>query len=593
MSNSSISGESSGGASARVAQFRDRAEMLGFLLEVAEATSVTLDLDSMLANIGEMIQKVLPYDLFAILLYSEKQGGLRIRYGIGHRQEIVKHLVIPLDEGITGAAATVMEPVLVGDVHSDPRYIPTVDAVRTELAVPMIARDRLVGVIDLQSTRRDAYTEDDGAMLRLIASRVAASIDNARLYRRSLQQNHTLRSLATIAHSFSSTLDLDELLKKIATTVRKMINYDAFSVLLLDEGRSRLKRRFSLRYDELVDLESIPLGHGITGAAVEHREPVLVDDTRGDSRYIESTPGIRSEVAVPLMVPDRVLGVMDLESSRIGYFTNEHVRTLTLLAPLIANSIENARLYEDIAQREQRAADNIRAAHHLQTALLLREPPEIEGLEIASRSRAAQQISGDLYDFFEQGDDINVIAFGDVSGKGARAALYGALVSGLLRTLASHKQSPGQLMGSVNAALGERKVPATYVTLLLMDWRASDRTFTMANAGMFHPIMCRQGKILKTRVEGIPVGLLDNREYDEATVETQCGDVILLYSDGVHDQVNAAGEDYGRRPLYGLLERLWREDPKKIADEVMDDVERYRAGVDTSDDQTVIVLRVK
>ncbi len=575
------------------ARFRNRTELLDFLLEVAEATTETLDLEALMDNLASVVREVVPYDLFAILLHSEQQDGLRVRYSIGHRRELTKSLVIPLDEGITGAAATSLEPVLVGDVRSDPRYLPTVDAVRTELAVPMVARGRLVGVIDLQSTRPDAYSDEDSSLVRLIASRVAVSIDNARLYRRVVRQNHTSRTLATLAQEFSATLDLDILLDKIATTVKKLINFDAFSLLLVDEDQKLLRTRFSLRCDQRVELDNVPLGKGITGAAVESRETIVVEDTRSDARYIESTSGIHSEVAVPLLVPNRVLGVMDLESERVGYFTEEHVRLLSLLAPLIANSVENARLYEDVAARQRRSEANLRAARHLQSALLLREPPPVRGLEVAVRARPAQEVSGDLYDFFQQGEELDIIAFGDVSGKGAGAAIYGALVGGLLRTLAPHRPGSGVLMQSLNAALGERKIHATYVTLLILFWEASKRRFRMANAGVFPPIICRGGQILKQRVEGIPIGLLDDIQYDENIFDAEPGDIIMLYSDGIFDQVNSAGEEFGRRPLYQCLEARWRESPSEIVDAVFGEWDRVRAGAELSDDQTVIILKVK
>src|SRR5271157_4986967 len=125
-------------------RFRERSELLDFLLEVSAATTQTLDLDHLLASVAEIIRKVLPYDLFAILLYSEKRRDLRIRYAVGHRAEIVANLSVALGEGITGAAALRREPVLVGDVRRDPRYLNTGDVVRTELAVPMTTRGQLV-----------------------------------------------------------------------------------------------------------------------------------------------------------------------------------------------------------------------------------------------------------------------------------------------------------------------------------------------------------------------------------------------------------------------------------------------------------------
>jgi sigma-B regulation protein RsbU (phosphoserine phosphatase) len=381
-------------------------------------------------------------------------------------------------------------------------------------------------------------------------------------------------------------------LNRIASTVRKLINYDAFSILLLDEQRQLLRRRFSLRYDEHVDLDNIPLGSGITGAAVSSREPVVVEDTRKDRRYIEATEGIRSEVAVPLLRPDRVLGVMDLESSRVGFFTEADVRMLTLLAPLVTNSVENARLYEELADRESRTNENLRAARHLQSALLLREPPAVVGLDVAARSRPAHEVSGDVYDFISPNEDLEIITFGDVSGKGAAAALYGALVNGLLRTLAPRRSGPALLLKSVNESLGERKVRATYVTLLVLYWEHRNRTLRTANAGVLPPIVCRRGEILKQRLEGIPLGLLDEIQYDECSIQTESGDVLLLFSDGVYEQENAAGEEYGRGSLYGLLEEHWLKSPTEILDLVYEDMDRFRGSQDIADDQTVVVLKV-
>ena len=109
---------------------------------------------------------------------------------------------------------------------------------RSELSVPMIARKRLVGVIDVQSTRPGAFNDYDRAMLRLIGGRVAAAIDNAQLYRRAERQYRTIRTLSRISQEFSSILDIDELLSKIASSVRGLINYDAFSILLVDDEQT-------------------------------------------------------------------------------------------------------------------------------------------------------------------------------------------------------------------------------------------------------------------------------------------------------------------------------------------------------------------
>lgn len=572
-------------------RFRERSELLDFLLEVAAATAQTLDLDQLMRNVAEIIHRVLPYDLFAILLYNERRKDLRIRHAAGHREEVVRSLSIALGEGVTGTAASRREPVLVGDVRSDPRYLNTVDAVRTELAVPMTARGKLVGVIDLQSTRVNAYTEYDRALMRLIAARVGIAIDNARLYRRSDRQNRTLKTLANISREFSSILDLNELLGKIASTMHGLINYDAFSILYIDHEARALRHLFSIRYDQRVNIDNVPLGKGITGAAAESREVVRVHDTEKDPRYIASHPDIRSEVAVPLILQDRVLGVMDLESSRVGYFTDDHVRTLALLAQQVASSVENARLYHEVATREKQLEEDLQAARELQKVLIPEGQPEIAGVDAAVRLRPAREISGDIYDTFELPDGQVLIAFGDVSGKGTAAALYGALVSGLLRTLAPRHHRPADLLRALNEALGSRKVEARYATLCVLQWNPVTRHIEMANAGAIPPMICRNGEILKVQVEGVPIGLLDGREYDEVPFQAHSGDTLVLYSDGITDHMNAAGAEYGRGRLAQVVRKKSCGPVCELIDAIFGDLDRYSTS--KFDDQTVLVMKVR
>lgn len=573
-------------------RFRERAELLDFLLEVSRVTSETLDLDKLLAEVASIVKTVLAYDLFAILLYNEKQQGLGIRYSIGHREEIVRSLVVKLGEGVTGTAAATRTAVMVDDVRQDPRYLNALDAVRSELAVPMMARGKLVGVIDVQSTRVKAYSEHDRAMLRLIAARVAFSIDNARLYRRVERQNRTLKTLAHLSQEFRSILDLDELLSKIAATIRPLIAYDAFSVYLVDADKKLLRSRFSVRFDERVTSDNIPIGKGITGTAAETREAVRVINTAQDPRYIAAHEDVRSELATPLIVQDRVVGVLDVESQHLGFFTEDHQRTLSLLAPQIAASVENARLYEEIATREQRMDQDLKAARKLQHVLQPREAPEIHGLEIAIRSRPAREISGDVYDFFDNGDDYAVIAFGDVSGKGAAAALYGALVSGLLRILAPRRRSPALLMQSLNETLLERKVDAQYATLTLAVWEPRLKQFKICNAGAEPPLIYRKGEILKPHSEGVPIGLLEDRQYDEVLHPAEPGDLMLFFSDGVEDQLNAKEEDFSRAQVLKLLRKYGTASPKALADAIFAELDAFRDDTPITDDQSVVAIKV-
>jgi phosphoserine phosphatase RsbU/P len=288
-----------------------------------------------------------------------------------------------------------------------------------------------------------------------------------------------------------------------------------------------------------------------------------------------------------------VVGVMDLEAERIGYFTEEHARLLALLAPQIASSVENARLYEEIAQREQWMDRDLKAARNVQLVMLPREAPEIEGLDVAIRLRPAREITGDVYDIFEHSSGEIVFIFGDVSGKGAAAALYGAMVSGLLRTLAHRLRSPAELLKLLNRVLRERIVETQYVALLVLVWESAHHRFVMANAGAEPPLICRQGVILKPRVEGVPAGLLDNREYDEVIFDALPGDLLVLHSDGISDQPNPKGVEYGRSRLGAKLRKLCGKSPETVATQILADLDAYQSSAPTHDDQTLVVLKVR
>jgi phosphoserine phosphatase RsbU/P len=228
----------------------------------------------------------------------------------------------------------------------------------------------------------------------------------------------------------------------------------------------------------------------------------------------------------------------------------------------------------------------------VQAVLIPREAPPIDGLEVAVRLRPARGISGDVYDFFEHGPGQAVIAFGDVSGKGAAAALYGAMVSGLLRTLAQRRKGAAELLAQLNRVLRERKVEAKYVSLLILSWDHIEQTFVMANAGSSPPILCRDGEIHKLKVEGVPAGLLDDRMYDELTLHTHPNDLLLLYSDGITDQLDSRQEEYGRNRLNNILKSVCKQSAEQIVDAVLADLDAFSAGAPAFDDQTLIAIRV-
>ena len=335
----------------------------------------------------------------------------------------------------------------------------------------------------------------------------------------------------------------------------------------------------------------MPFGVGLVGAAAEQASPVLVGDTSRDPRYVAMVEGIRSEVVVPLILRDEVIGVLNLECERVGAFTNEHVRVLTLLAPQIATAIENARLYGEVVTRQDRLSRNLRAARELQKHLLPAKSPDVEGLEIAFRNESAAEVSGDLYDFFPFPDKTLGILIGDVSGKGAAAALYGALVSGLLRNLVLDERSPQALLAAANRALLSRKIEARYLTSLYARWDPENRSLEMSNAGQPQPLLYRPGKVEALDVSGIPLGLLDVSSYESYSLTLAPGDAVVLLSDGITEAENSSRQQFGEHGLTDLVKKHGDSSAADLLSRIFEGVERFTGSSKLDDDRTVVVVK--
>lgn len=564
------------------------------LLEVADVVNTTLDLDTTLRRVAELVRKVIDYEIFGILLLNEKTQELYFRFSVGHSHEVAERIRIKVGEGVTGVAAQRAEAVLVDDVANDPRYISAVPNVRSELAVPLIVKNRVIGVIDIESPQPNHFTEEHKRLLTLIASRMASGIENARLYTRISRQAKTLLLLNEIARELTSILNLDELLKRIGELLSRLIDFQMFSILLLDSAGEKLQHRFSLRFQENIQLKhDIPIGKGIVGAAAEQRQAVLVRDVKKDARYIETNPETRSELAVPLIYSDKVIGVLDLEHTKRGFFTDDHQRTITTLAAQIAIAIENARLYEQIARQERRLERDLSMARELQFRLLPPANPKLANLEIAAKFSPARAIGGDLYDFLNYSQSRIGVVIGDVSGKGAPAAIYAALVSGIVRSHAPMEPAPAEMLTAVNYSLAERRIDGQFVSLIYFVWDDQNRTLQVSNSGLPRPIYCHNGKTQIVEATGLPLGLFEDAEYDEFTFQTEPDDLFVFFSDGILDATNRAAELFGRDRLDKIVAACSTDSAESIVKTIFKAAAEHASGVETFDDQTVVAIKVK
>ena len=270
-----------------------------------------------------------------------------MRFHQGYPKEVAERARVKVGRGVTGRAAQLRQTILVDDVTKETDYIDAVPNVRSELAIPLIVKNRVIGVIDIEAQQPGYFTEEHKRLLTLIASRMAVGIENARLHTRTTRQARTLLLLNEIARELTSILNVDSLLARIAELLRRLIDYQMFSILMVDESGEKLQHRFALRFNENIHLKhDIPLGMGLVGAAAQNKETVLVPDVSKDSRYILLNPETRSELAVPLIYKDSVIGVLDLEHTRRGFSARRRAGQEDGLRALVEDLADEARLVD-------------------------------------------------------------------------------------------------------------------------------------------------------------------------------------------------------------------------------------------------------
>jgi sigma-B regulation protein RsbU (phosphoserine phosphatase) len=567
-------------------------ELLAELLALVGDVNGVLDPDALLPVIARSLRRIVDYRILDIFL-PDAEGHLSPAYVEGYDAALARRFRVRPGEGIVGAAAEEREPVFVPDVSKDARYIPFFPGVVAELAIPLVSKERLVGVLNVEGPSADPFTPAARTALQVLAGHLAAAIENATLYREARWYAGLLETLHDIGKETASILDLDELLQRLADIVKRVIDYEMFGILLLDEERDELVLRKAVNFGPGRERSRLPAGEGLCGAAVRSRAPVLVGDVRADPRYVSLVPETRSELVVPLVHKDRVVGVLDLESPVLDRFTEEHVKVLTPLASQVAVAVENARLLAEIRKNEARLGRELRIAREVQHALFPEGHPSGAGWEASAHFRPARELGGDLYDFYDMGGGLLGVATGDVAGKGVPAALFAAFATGTVRSRAFERRAPADLMQRVNRTLRRKGIEGLFCTLAYALFDFPDRTLRLANSGLPYPVHYQAAarRAIPLQVSGLPLGTFDGVTYDEVTVPLGAGDLVVFYTDGLVE-ARRGREEYGADRLLRGLEAHAALAAAEVGERLAAELEEFLAGESPADDVTLIVVKV-
>ena len=571
-------------------------ELLTALFDLGRQVTAVLDLEELLRQIPRLIGRLIPVEAFAVYLLDERRGELRSAYTVGYPETGAPVRLKP-GVGLVGAAVLSEQPLLVNDVAGDPRYVEFVPGMQSELVVPLLHKSRPIGALNILSSKRDQFTIRDVAIATQFAAHVAVALVNARLYERSRLDADAFETLADIGREVAAVLDLDELFTRIAQLAKRVIDYRTLGILLLNE-QGELEMKHAVHYGEMVQVPRVRLGEGLVGYAALHREAVLVADVSQDPRYIALVPDVRSELAIPMLIKDRCIGVVDLESPELDAFSKREVEILTLLASHAAVAIENARLYEEVVSTRQRLEKEVRFAQRVQAALQPGPPKRLKGVDLAAAFASALELGGDFHEYLAPESNTLVVTVGDVSGKGVPAALYSAFAAELVRgrtfrgRYLPERSSPAAVLSSVNTILHQRQLEEYYCTLCYAILDLKRRTITIANSGLPYPIRCTADACAQIELPGVPLGSFQGSTYDEVTFALHAGDVLLFCTDGVYEAMNAEGQEFTSDRVVEVV-RASRDLPARgIVDAVFTAAADWRGETPSNDDMTAVAVKI-
>ena len=415
-----------------------------------------------------------------------------------------------------------------------------------------------------------------------------------------------LTALCEIGSVITSSLDLDQVMKRILDGIVDTLGFERSFLMLVDEDRQTLRHRgcsgvseevlpvvsqieYRLDQEELAPVLTLLQNRSILVENV-NTPPVGVD------KVLMRRIGIQSFVTAPLCVGGKGIGVLMAERTSGGQRFGEHDRRLLSgFAAQAAIAVENARLYGEAVEK-QRLEKEVAVAVRIQQHLLPETLPVVAGFDIAGTSRLSRGVGGDYYDVLEDHTGRLWIALGDVTGKGVPAALTMATLRTLFRVELEREQSLAEVLSRVGDGLGRCTPPEVFATFCCGILNPTDGGFTVVNAAHPCPVVVRaDGSVTELTGAGPPTGLdpflAGTVTYEEQTTTLNSGDLFLLYSDGVSEALNDQNDLFGEKRLTELVAAHRDETAAGILESILHTVSAFQGSVPQSDDITLVVVK--
>ncbi|MEE8340659.1 MAG: GAF domain-containing SpoIIE family protein phosphatase [Candidatus Neomarinimicrobiota bacterium] len=405
-----------------------------------------------------------------------------------------------------------------------------------------------------------------------------------------------LSVLNDIATAVSTTHDLDQVVELIVHECVNHLNVEQGAIMLLDPTESDDQFRTIVReIDTNTDIVPYHFGVQLSGWMIKNQKPLLINDFPNDNRFTnlsgEEFP-INSILSVPLKTKGKLIGVLNVfnKIDNEGFSTNDQ-RMLSIIATQSAQAVESARLYEEEKSLKM-IEEELNFATDIQTNLLPKLNPQIDGYDIAGKSIPAKEVGGDYYDFIPIDEKKYAICLGDISGKGMPAAMLMANLQATLRGQALFTSSPGECLTRANKLLYRSTDLQKFATLFYGILDSSKNIFQFSNAGHDPPFLINSDKkVIRLTKGGTVLGFMEDYQFEEDSIKLNKKDLIIIYSDGVTEALNKQNKEFGENRLLAILSENMNSTANELINIVFDAVKAFVIDVAQSDDITVVVIK--
>jgi serine phosphatase RsbU (regulator of sigma subunit) len=585
---------------AQIARLSRQVARLASLVEASRILNSALPEDTLISTILGIATQVMDAQASAIVLQNPDTKALHCDLVIADRPDLINEKSLESEEGVPARVIREGVPISMTNVASDPSAgvdLPADLGLRPSslLCVPLRSRDRTIGAMAVLNKRGGgAFDDHDTALFSAFADQVGVAIRNADLYREVKKKALERKLLLEVERQVTMSLDTKEIMTMILDLTRRIVDYDAAAILVGDLRTGRMRNIVSRGFsDEMRPKLDLKFGEGIAGWAATHGATVVVGDVRTDPRYVDARPTTRSEMAVPLKKGDKVLGVFNLESDRQSAYTVADAALVESFASQASIALDNARLHAEATEKRQLKGELL-VARRIQQAFLPKRDPSVRGFDISGKTAPSREVGGDYFDFIWIGEDQLALVIADVAGKGVPAALLLSGFRASLITEARESTSPAEILNNVNYLFYRSSEPSDFVTVFLAILDIRDRRLLYTNAGHNYPMIYRENGSSEALVEGGTVlGLLKDAAYEERSAYLGSGDLLVLYTDGITEAMDAKGNQFGEERLNELLPTLRRYDARTICEETFARVKAFTRGAAQSDDMAMIVAKAR